>query len=739
MTAVIAMMFLMLTATLALSMFSVATVGVAGADNLAQAERARANAESGLRWMAWRMVKMNRPRTAVGMIDDAEAALLWVSGDRYHGGTLTAAINADLATLMTPAERPCVITDNSLTTSRIAVDNLGGAFVITINQHPLDGGDPLDRRYLRVTSTGCQGQTRRAVFMDFKIDKKIKYAVIGKVPIQLGRNVLVEGPVAMATTLKPNNQSPIFSLSDFRDLNSSMRIRSDAFKNFLKNNYAGYDNRIAKTNATLFAAASSAGFADTNSDGHIDEFDLFLREFDSNADGAVSSGTGVLGSQLANEFYNSSTHGQYDSELLGAIDSLGGPLFGGDVIRLGYRDGVVASNDGYAKVRGTISVAESSDALISRLRSNNQTIQDVIQGPIVPMNPGDTPVKFGLSMSDIFDLSPSNFDTSGFAAMAGVGGGAAVVQRVRPDQGRSIYKNYTVGGTDATGLLSTSGQPVLVNGQIQKVLSGDPTPYGSTSIQAKYDRPVFTNVDFKNCVIAKGTNALFRNCTFSGVTFVEMSTNITNSSGKTSTNKDDGMWWSKRMKSGYSFSTNTSLNAVNSYGFTDGNNLRFENCAFAGPLISSVPTAYSHFTNSWEFCGNNTVFDMKSLDPSDPDNEMKKTATIIAPQTNIEMGSFTLPGQASSTLKGVVVAGNIDIRGSATVDGSVLITGDGAGNTTLGWFGLSDGSTDPDAPMPEGGYGRLNLRYNPYRALPDGINVPIDILPDISTYQETTP
>src|SRR6185295_12608113 len=52
-----------------------------------------------------------------------------------------------------------------------------------------------------------------------------------------------------------------------------------------------------------------------------------------------------------------------------------------------------------------------------------------------------------------------------------------------------------------------------------------------------------------------------------------------------------------------------------------------------------------------------------------------------------------------------------------------IITGDGAGNTTQGWFGPSDAMTDPSSAMPEGGYGRLNIRYNPYRALPNGINI----------------
>ena len=83
----------------------------------------------------------------------------------------------------------------------------------------------------------------------------------------------------------------------------------------------------------------------------------------------------------------------------------------------------------------------------------------------------------------------------------------------------------------------------------------------------------------------------------------------------------------------------------------------------------------------------------------------------------------------------MVVAGNIDIRGTSSVDGSIIVTGDGAGNTTLGYFGPSDSDTNPTA-MPEGGYGRLNIRYNPTRALPDGINISVDMTPQTTTYTE---
>ena len=60
-----------------------------------------------------------------------------------------------------------------------------------------------------------------------------------------------------------------------------------------------------------------------------------------------------------------------------------------------------------------------------------------------------------------------------------------------------------------------------------------------------------------------------------------------------------------------SFSSTVALTAATSKGFTDGNNLRFDGCTINGPIASDVPTAYTHFSNSWEFTGA-TVFDNQS-------------------------------------------------------------------------------------------------------------------------------
>jgi hypothetical protein len=671
-----AMLFLILFTTLTLAMYEVSSVNLDSSRSLGDGARARALAEGGLRWMTYRFAHMNRPKTAIGNITAGVANTLWPS--------IVNAIITDFNTLVNSSERPLTGSGTTLTSAAIALDDTNGRFSLKIQQHPLFTGDPLDQRSIRVTSTGVLGIASRTLSMDFTIDKKVKFAVIGKVEIQLGKNTLIEGPIAMGT---PNKFPPFIALSDFKHLTSHLDTQISNFESWLKANHQGYDGRV-RVGTTEATNAAYVGFTDVNGDGYIDEYDLFLKEFDRNNDRTISQ----------SEFTDISTGKLYDPALFTAIDSLGGPLKTTSPTRAGYQDNILSNSDAYAKVRGAILLADTAASWASVLGSQGLTLGDMFAGPIVPTD-GSAPVQFGVSPSDLFDLSPSNFDTSGFAARSG------------PSAGTTVKTTTTI--TDAVLSATDANNGTAV----------EQTPYGSTSYQATYKRPVFKNMTFVNCTIPKGLNALFQNCTFQGVTHVQLVTNITNSGGSASTLASDGMAFSQKMKSG-NFSNSTTLTSANSYGFVNGNNLRFDNCLMNGPLTSDVPTAYTHFSNSWEFTGSTTF-----------NNTFDQTATIIAPQTNIEMGSFTDPSASPSTMIGVVVVGNIDIRGNTLVDGSVLVTGDGAGNTTLGWFGASDASTDPNA-IPAEGWGKINLRYNPNRALPDGINVSIDILPNPSSYLE---
>ena len=177
--AALAMIYLMLFGTLTLAMFSMATLNAKTSTNFSEVDKARATAETGLHWIEYRFVKMARPKTTVGSVTATVANTLWP--------TIRQAIKDDFATLLNPNERNTSFANNHLTTSWISVDETQGKFQIDI--WPLS----TDPTIMVVASTGQYNSCQRTVSLQFKIDKKIKYAVAGKVPIQLGRNTIVEG------------------------------------------------------------------------------------------------------------------------------------------------------------------------------------------------------------------------------------------------------------------------------------------------------------------------------------------------------------------------------------------------------------------------------------------------------------------------------------------------------------------------------------------------------------------
>jgi Tfp pilus assembly protein PilX len=755
-TALIAMLFLMLITTLTLAMFHVAAGNVQTSSNYSDLTRAHAAAESGLRWTSYRFATMGRPRDLAGTITPAIAYDIWNRPDGLRERLATSMrLVRDQANVVIGI---AAADDYVMTTTQVPTDYQGATFSVTVRQlGPADGSDA---RTLRVTSTGTYRKAARSVTMDFEIEKRAKFAVVGKVPLQFGRNTLIEGPVGMTTASKT---PPVLMLSDFTHFHAGLKTQIDKFNTYLRGsgtyngkpvkNHGTFDGRISVNNKIEYDLASAAGYRDVNGDAYIDEYDLFFATFDVNRDGAITR----------QEFTNPSDGKMYDSNLFTAIDSLSPSQTPEDLnndgtpddLRRGYQDGVIDVRDGYAKMTGQMMLATTLPNWQSKLPAGT-TVSSYITGPIAPAETGDTTVKFGAGGNDLLDLDPANFEqaTLGFKASTGPAMGPALRQvgrientilaaadvaysktgyvRITNAGGTGLdlnefYPKATVDGINATTV--AAGKAAATYSAAAASVD-EKVPHGSTTNQATYRRPTFFGIAFKNVQIPKGINGLFVDCVFTGVTFVDMERNITNSSGSTTYSPSEASAWSQKMKSG-SFNKDTALTLANSHGFEKGNNLRFHNTRFEGPIAGAYATAYTHFTNSWEFTGA-TMFDNKWVDPKTGIT----TATIVSPQTNIEMGSFTNPDAAPSTLLGVVVAGNLDIRGTSEVDGSIIVTGDGAGNTTLGYFGDNDGDTNA-APMKNGrGYGRLNIHYNPYRTLPDGINLPIEITPQIESYRE---
>lgn len=188
-----------------------------------------------------------------------------------------------------------------------------------------------------------------------------------------------------------------------------------------------------------------------------------------------------------------------------------------------------------------------------------------------------------------------------------------------------------------------------------------------------------------------------------------------------------------------------------------------------------------------------------ALNPDQSDlTEIEKTSMMV-PNYSVDIGQFNSPTDSyvggptpqNVQLKGTIVAGVMDIRGNTDVDGSLMLTfaphagqaplldvlGNPVGNpaafnATIGYFGAQSGdgeSIDPaslplvggqriagydidgdgiidsgaDQPQPPNsvavpfyGYGRITLNWNPNLPMPDGIMLPLSVVPLASTYRE---
>jgi hypothetical protein len=268
-------------------------------------------------------------------------------------------------------------------------------------------------------------------------------------------------------------------------------------------------------------------------------------------------------------------------------------------------------------------------------------------------------------------------------------------------------------------------------------------PYNSPHPYDYYERPVYKNYTFTNVTIPKGTNAVFENCKFVGVTFVETETANTDPNyNYAGTQNADGSQAYANINVDVDGAAVTDTKPIS-------NNIRFDGCTFEGMVASDSPQEFSQVRNKLQFTGA-TTFDLDAPSLSADQKAMFTKSTLMAPQMSVDMGSFDDPTSASHyvTLDGTIVAGVFDIRGNATIDGSILTTyhpqaGDGAlsnggnpamFNTTIGYFESAAG--DGEGEIPDGGYGKIIIRYDPTRALPDGINGSIEVKADLSTYYE---
>lgn len=749
--AVLSMMFLVIFGSLAAAMAIVSQGNLHTADTHLKVNRSLAASETGLRLMMYRLSQATESVvTRSGAVWDPSAGTYIttlnssdLAGDPSgmpvdvllgKADAIWAEVSATLATDLSGElhnqQEPYIDGDGVLHVGPIAVGPNAPSFTATFTPHPISGEDydsdyyarppysdmaisssnPLDARYVRVRVEAYDGITGnrvyRSVSMDFQLVKRIEYAVLSRSRVMIGRNVLVEGRVGSTfTETDLTNGHPIQIASDFRGIDSTLDAQLDALLGSIISDDQNGDNRLSIHDSTEVSDYPNPEQFDTDGDGFITEFDFFLTHFDS----------GSSPGQITVSELESSMDTLDAQQLMALLDTFGSPL------RAGYNDGFIDEYDRYAKIRGEVHVAADLAGWLAGAASGTGAYQDHLQGPIVPGH-NDVPLTFQSTETGEYELNADQFDVSSFEAIADAGTDFLT-------QAAAEAANHDASDPD-------SPQP------LGSVVT-EAVPFEATYPYDYYDRPVYENMTFRNVKIPKGTNALFVNCRFIGVTFIE--TELDNDDPDYNyAGMQDATGGQKHPDRFVTVDGNDIYDTK-----TIANNIRFHNCKFEGGVVTDVPEEYTHARNKVTFTGNSGFEIDDSTQLSTAEKMLYKRSSLLAPQYSIEMGTFVSPYDSTEVIKlsGTIVAGLIDMRGQVQIDGQLLTTFEPKSNTgpvigetspqfntTLGYFGAADG--DLETELPENGFGVIHVRYNKDLPLPDGILGPVEAVPLWGTYFE---
>jgi hypothetical protein len=442
----------------------------------------------------------------------------------------------------------------------------------TIRYAPLVGGE-----YIRIIAEGIvfdlqrnQQPIRRTITRDYRLAKRVDQAIISHARIMIGKNVLVEGDLgARYEQVDFDNGDPLIVRSDFYGLDPVLDQKLELLWDALTTYDVDRDNRLRVGHPVEGQGvpedddfdgdgSNDGAFADVTGDGFLDEFDIFIRHYDTDNDGRVTLSTALTAGTPAEgrtpEFVGPSgepidedlallidamrpdrnrngVHGWNDANRNGLIDNGELPNDYDPVLNiyrdreLGWRDGFIDAMDQYAKVTGglrfTVTAAEWESA--------RGPLSERLQGPIRP-RPDEPPMVFGADNSTLPSITADSFaDTEN--ALIAAADGQNFWQQVADQLGVAIDDLATFdvalnpGGSDAPHFRAVwpdANFDGLPDNQAWAYFEN--SPFNSPSYSDVYWRPVFRNFVFRNVQIPMGLNALFENCTFVGSTYVRAHT-----------------------------------------------------------------------------------------------------------------------------------------------------------------------------------------------------------------------
>ncbi|MHC4428927.1 MAG: pilus assembly PilX family protein, partial [Planctomycetota bacterium] len=760
-SSVLAMMFLIIFGSLAAAMAVVAQGNLRTADSAMKVSRAMSAAETGLVFATRRLAEQsNRFVVEKGVIDADYGKDLWEGTfDEGADGIVIVLPPDGYSEPSEPAgvaEALLFVHDDDAHSIDVepgdgflpAIDGFGTLRVkpVALTANP-DGTPSVDGPYfrlkyellqdvpyVRVTSQGVDGDITRTLQMDFLINKRIEYAIIAPSRIMIGKNVRVEGPLGsrygtVDGELDSANGDPLVMRSDFYYLNNGLDNQLDSFFTQLAAHDADGDGRLRlyHPQEQLGIAADPGNLVDHDQNEYVDDFDLFLGHFDADGDGWVVYDSGLTNDAglgpMSEEFLD------IDDQMARLIDDAlpdrdGDGLVTDSDVALGYHDGVLDVKDLYAKVRGELMFAVTSDEWEL---AHGESYQTVVQGVVLP-GLDEAAVTFSAGEEELREVTTDMFNASQtwFEAQVPAPGG--------PDFQNQVDQGITDGGTFTPPGAAT----------------WESIPHGAPGAYDYYQRPIYEDMRFENVRIPMGTNGLFKNCTFVGVTFIDTDPDCAHENWNYAGALEKVQ--SPPDSDPPTYIYEPKYPGVVAEHMIDGmpvpdtklvsNNIRFESCTFIGSIAGVKPDEYTHWRNKVQLTGETRFY----VDADDPDladqpdaaeivaeigamnvdtlEELRKSS-ILMPGWSADMGNFANEQAADPEdtpkvkLKGTIVAGILDIRGTADLFGTLLMTfrptaDEGplfyggltdAFNTTIGYFGPSDGDGEGTDDAADFGFG----------------------------------
>lgn len=783
--AVLAMMFLVIFSSLASVMAVVAQGNLRTAQAHLEVNRALSAAETGLVF-ATRVLESAASRFVVekGVIDESFGNDLWNGTWAGDDGTVevlppedyvedapatsvkTAVLNAHLAyehgvnLSAGDEDLPAIDESSRVLAKPIPIIDIDQDLTFQLSYELLDDG-----RYVRVTSVGRDGELSRTLQQDFQIVKRLDAAIISPSRVMIGKNVHIEGPIGSRYGQNPDdlaieNGHPLVLRSDFMHLNDDLDGLLDQLLVAIQEYDLDGDNRLRPGHPGESEGLGGGDLVDYNEDGYVDDYDLWLKFYDGDGDLqvvwdetlAAENGYGNLIEEFAG----------IDDQLAALIDHATPDRNGDGYIDsedsvLGYNDGVINDLDNYSKVDGRLLFK----AQVADWQAGQGEIdyQSVINGAIKPGR-DESAVEFGVSDTELYSLETSDF-TDAQDVLRNATGGQSFDEQITSNLGED------------PGSHTWTDHATNPDYRAEGLGDWEEMPLGSPGFYDWYKRAVYKNMTFVDVKIPMGNNGLFVNCTFIGATYVEnysdndhVNWNYLGMKDKVGTEWIDKFDFAEMMPQLFVPAPPNPNNPADAVYDTRpfSNNIRFHDCTFIGSIVTDPSDELTHVRNKIQFTGA-TVFtlDEDEIDETNLTQAQKDAAheafaanaeelaksSLMAPGYSVDIGSFDNDGQQVS-LKGTIVAGVLDIRGTADVEGTLLMTyvpvaGEGplfyggtaaAFNTTVGYFSTEDGDGEGSEGSLESGFGKVSIRYNPDLPLPDGIMAPIKILFVPGTYRE---